>query len=169
MVTLITGITWQISWWALILTAGTPWIHLTEVLSALMMVGCAYWAWRSYPSMKQTMPIALVGALIGDGLLLATGCIEYQGQFLPWLPPIWIHLLWLWLALGMSICLVKWSQYVLLWIMFGAVSGPLAYYGASQFDAITLVQFGAAIIGTGLLYGMSVPILAYVTKRVHHA
>ena len=115
---------------------------------------------------------ALACGLLLDGALAASGWLRYAAPD-PALPaPAWIVALWLAFALTL--------QHSLQWVMarpvvavaFGAVGGPLAYWGAARgFDAVAFVhplQATATLaLGWALAMGALVAVARQAAAPIH--
>lgn len=138
------------------------------IVACLAFAAFAFWRSPTRPADLRLVQVALACGLLLDGLLAASGWLRYAAPS-PALPaPPWIVTLWI--AFAMTL------QHSLRWvlvrpvaaILFGAIGGPLAYWGAGRgFDA---VQFARPLHATALLslgWGIAMAALAAVA-RSHH-
>jgi len=135
----------------------------------LACLGFAAIAWVCSPMKRSDLWLigtALLCGLLLDGTLAATGWLRYAAP-LPALPgPAWIATLWV--AFAMTL------QHSLQWLLarpfaallFGAVGGPLAYWGASRgFHAVefTMPWHATALLAVG--WGIAMSLLVLVARR----
>ncbi len=134
------------SLWLLAVFGGDTWLWA----GALLLVVHLCWsdAWRKD---LQLMVASLLMGLLIDGGLTAAGLFVFAAQSDYWIPP-WLMLLWA--ALGiLPRHSLQWMQdRIYLAPLFGAVGGPLAYWGG--------VAAGAAAFGWPL--GLALGVLAVV-------
>ena len=129
------------------------------MLACLGFASISWWHSPQRRSDAHLIAAALLCGLSLDGVLTATGWLAYAAP-LPALPaPAWIVTLWVAFAMTVQHSLQWLMARPLVAVMFGAVGGPLAYWGASRgFDA---VQFNmpmqatlALALGWGIAMGM---------------
>ncbi len=132
-------------------------------------LGFAALAWWTSPMRRGDAWLAataLACGLLLDGLLAASGWLAYAaGQ--PALPaPTWIAALWVAFALTL--------QHSLRWVMarpavaiaFGAIGGPLAYWGAARaFDAVAFIAPVHATATLALGWAMAMAVLVAVVRH----
>ena len=139
---------YQAAWFIAVGFAGRG-LAWPGILACLGFAALAWWASPVRRSDAWLAAAALACGLLLDGVLAATGWLAYAAAQ-PALPaPAWILALWVAFALTL--------QHSLAWVMarpvvaiaFGAVGGPLAYWGAARaFDAVAFampVQAGATL------------------------
>lgn len=142
------------------------------------MVACLGFAAISYrfSPMKRSdlwlVGTALLCGLLLDGTLAATGWLRYAAP-LPALPgPAWIATLWVAFAMTLQHSLQWLLARPIAALLFGAVGGPLAYWGASR--GFHAVEFTMPVHATVLLsvgWGIAMSLLVFVARRTspeHH-
>ena len=106
--------------------------------------------------------IALAMGLIADSALAATDVLRFAS---PWpstsLAPVWILAMWAGFALTLNHSMAFLRSKPLAAALFGAIGGPLAYWGAWRgFDA---VEFGLglplAMVALAVVWGIAMPAL----------
>lgn len=142
------------------------------MVACLGFAAIAYWFSPMKRSDRWLVGTALLCGLLLDGTLAATGWLQYAAP-LPALPgPAWIATLWV--AFAMTL------QHSLQWLMtrpvpallFGAVGGPLAYWGASRgFHAVAFTMPVHATVLLSVGWGIAMSLLVFVARRArpgHH-
>lgn len=106
--------------------------------------------------------IAILLGFAADSLLAASGLLVYAS---PWpseaLAPAWILAMWAGFALTLHHSMGFLRGRAWMAFAFGAVGGPLAYFGASRgFDAVSFpVDLAIAMLALALVWGASMPAL----------
>lgn len=110
--------------------------------------------------------IALTGCLgfAIDTLLALGGVFRFEASALsPVIAPLWLVALWLNLATSFRHSLRWLAGRPLLACLFGAVGGPLAYYGGAKLGALTLGEHPAmSLIALAVVWGAFLPAI-YLT------
>jgi hypothetical protein len=106
--------------------------------------------------------IALAMGVVADSLLAATGVLAFASPW-PWTfaAPVWILAMWAGFALTLNHSMAFLRGRWLAATAFGAIGGPLAYWGAARgFDA---VDFGLglpiALAALAVVWGVAMPAL----------
>lgn len=141
----------------------------------LACLGFAAITWWHSPLRRSDLQLVVTALLFGlllDGTLAATGWLRYAAP-LPALPgPAWIATLWVAFAMTLQHSLQWLMARPLAALLFGAVGGPLAYWGASR--GFQAVVFAAPVHATLLLaigWGIAMSLLVVVARRArfeHH-
>lgn len=136
------------------------------MLACLGFAAISYWFSPMKRSDLWLVSTALLCGLLLDGTLAVTGWLQYAAP-LPALPgPAWIATLWI--AFAMTL------QHSLQWLMarpvaallFGAVGGPLAYWGASRgFHAVAFTMPVHATVLLSVGWGIAMSLLVFVARR----
>lgn len=154
-------------WFALVIGAaqGLWW----PGLAALAVFAIATLATSPWPRSD----LKLVAAALGVGLVLETALVQ-GGIFRyatpipsPALAPIWMLGLWVNFALSVNHSLGFLSGRVALAAVFGAIGGPLAYWGAARvFGAAEILAPAPLALGIlAVAYGLATPALAELGRR----
>lgn len=138
------------------------------VLACLGFAAISWWVSPMRRSDLRLVGAALACGLLLDGVLAASGWLEYATP-LPALPgPAWIAALWV--AFAMTL------QHSLQWllarppaaVLFGAIGGPLAYWGASRgFHAVAFTAPVQATVTLALGWGIAMAILVAIARTAN--
>ena len=151
----------QAVWFASVIGAanGLPWAGPL----AAMVYAAAHFAWT--PDRRgdlRMLAIAVSMGVVADSLLAATGVLAFASPW-PWTfaAPVWILAMWAGFALTLNHSMAFLRGRWLMAAGFGALGGPLAYWGAARgFDA---VDFGlglpVALGALAVLWGAAMPAL----------
>ncbi len=135
---------------------GLPWIGL-PIVGLFLAVHLLLTSARRREAM-----LALLLALIGTGvesLHLALGLFQTTaGAWIGWLCPAWLTLLWV----NFSPTLYGSMQWMmgrpLTASLFGAIGGPVSYYAAGQFGAISFPEDPRFSLGAlAVVWGLAMP------------
>ena len=155
---------YQVAWFIVVGFAarGLAWPGIVACL------GFATVSWWISPVRRSDLRLfgaALACGLLLDGGLAASGWLQYAAP-LPALPaPAWIAALWV--AFAMTL------QHSLHWVLarppaavlFGAIGGPLAYWGASRgFDAVAFTMPVHATIALSLGWAGAMAVLVAIAR-----
>ena len=157
---------YQAGWFACVLGAawGFPWLGASIAISLI-----ATHLWLS-PNPTTQWKLILVSAGVGllvDSVLLWAGLFRFSaGVLVPWLPPLWMTVLWMQFATTFHYSMNWLSGRYAVSALFGFVGAPLAFFagerlGAIQFLAPRLPHF--ATLAT--LWCFAIPLLIYVSDR----
>jgi len=135
----------------------------------LACLGFAVITWWYSPVKRSDLWLvgtALSCGLLLDGALAATGWLRYAAP-LPALPaPAWIAALWVAFAMTLQHSLQWLMARPLVAVLFGAIGGPLAYWGASRgFDAVAFAMPVHATILLSIGWGIAMSLLVVVARR----
>jgi Protein of unknown function (DUF2878) len=119
----------------------------------------------------QALKLVLVALLIGtvwDSALLATGWVRFSsGIFIQGIAPNWILTLWALFATTLNVSLTWLRGRWLLLILFGAVGGPLSYWGGVRMGAMTLVDPLPALLALAIGWAVIMVLLMLAAKRLN--
>jgi hypothetical protein len=158
---------YQIGWFACVLGAAwhSPWLGMSI---ALCLVGVHFWLVTDRLIQLKLGLAAVAIGLVIDTLQLWGGVFAFShGTLVPWLPPLWISVLWMQFATTLRYSMRWLSGRYALSAVFGLFGAPLAFFagerlGAVEFLPPRLVNF--AILGA--LWSFVVPLLVYVADRL---
>jgi hypothetical protein len=155
---------YQAAWFVAVGFAGRG-LAWPGMLACLGFAAAAWWRSPLRASDLRLVAVAMASGLLMDGALAASGWLRY-GAPLPALPaPAWIVALWI--AFAMTL------QHSLQWVLarpwvataFGAVGGPLAYWGAARgFDAVAFAAPVPATIALAVGWGVAMRALAELAR-----
>ena len=139
------------------------------MLACLGFAAISYWSSPLKRSDLRLVGTALLCGLLLDGTLAATGWLRYAAPLpaLPALPgPAWIATLWVAFAMTLQHSLQWLMVRPLSAVLFGAIGGPLAYWGASRgFDAVVFTMPVHATVLLSAGWGIAMSLLVFVARR----
>jgi hypothetical protein len=165
MTVIVNFIAFQLGWFACVLGAahGMPWAG-TGVALAIVAWHLAR-ANEPRPELVLILVAAGIGALWDSGLA-ALGWIRYSsGVLIDGTAPHWIVALWMLFATTLNLSLGWLKRNMVLAAVFGALGGPLAYFGGAKLGALELVEPGAALGALALGWAVLTPLLLQVARR----
>lgn len=111
--------------------------------------------------------LALTGTLV-DSVFLWTDTLRYATNPLtPYLAPPWITALWIGFGTALNYCLAWLRGRVVLQITFGALGGPLAYWGGQRLGALEWGASPEVCLGAlALCWGAITPAAYAVAARL---
>lgn len=135
----------------------------------LACLGFAAITWWQSPLKRSDLRLvatALLCGLLLDGALAATGWLRYAAP-LPALPaPAWIVTLWVAFAMTLQHSLQWLIARPLAALLFGAIGGPFAYWGASRgFNAVVFSMPVHATLLLSVGWGVAMSLLVVVARR----
>ena len=159
-------IAFQFGWFACVLGAAhdQPWLG-SAVVAVLVAV---HLATAVRPALEaRLVAAALVIGVVWETLLLACGWIEYPTGFI-WagVAPLWIVMLWALFAITLNSSLGWLKGRLLVATVFGAVGGPLAYWGGVRLGALVFVEPLFAVIALAVGWAVLTPLLVVLAQRL---
>ncbi len=158
-------VAFQIGWFACVLGGahGAPWLGIG--VTALVVAWHLGAAAQPGVEARLLVIVALLGA-IWDSALVALGWIDYaSGTIIAAAAPGWIVAMWVLFATTLNVSLNWLKGRDALAVAFGAIGGPLAFYGGAKLGAVSFPQplfaFGALAIGWALF----TPLLTRLATR----
>lgn len=161
---IINFILFQVAWFACVIGAGKgiPWFGVAVTAAALL------WHFYQAKHLKSEFLLMLSALLIGasfDQAMLSFGLIDYVNN--GWssaLVPVWILALWLAFTstLNVSLRWMRGKQFIA--IAFGAIGGPMAYYGAEKLGAVML-HGAQSYISLSIGWAIITPLLLAVSNK----
>lgn len=156
----------QFGWLACVLGGahGLPW------LGVFLCVPILAWHFKNAQSAWQEARLLLVVGLAGgmlDQLMLSLELLRYPAANWPehWLP-VWMWMLWMLFASTLNVSLRWLRGYTFAGILLGLLGGPLAYYGASRFGAVQLLNGPVTLMSIGLVWAVSMPAMIWLSRRL---
>lgn len=162
---LINFINFQIGWFACALgaAAGWPWAGVAVVTAIVA------WHLTRVTRPRQELVLITAAAVIGalwESLLVQLGWIQYpNGMLIEGTAPVWMVALWALFATTLNVSMSWLKRNVLMAVVFGAVGGPLAYYGGFKLGALVFVDQTAALIALAIGWALLTPLLLQLAKR----
>jgi len=158
-------IAFQFGWFACVLGAAydRPWLG-SAVVAVLVAV---HLATAIRPALEaRLVAAALVIGVVWETLLLACGWIEYPtGVLWAGVAPLWIVMLWALFAITLNSSLGWLKGRLLVAAVFGAVGGPLAYWGGVRLGALVFVEPLFAVIALAVGWAVLTPLLVVLAQR----
>ncbi|MBN8716372.1 DUF2878 domain-containing protein [Thermomonas sp.] len=162
----LTLLAYQATWFVAVIGAGRG-LWWPGVAAAALFA-----AWRLAVSAHRRLELHLMLVALGLGLMLETlwvrgGLLEYRATW-PWLAaPGWILALWLAFALTVLPLLGYLRRHLPLAALFGAIGGPLAYWGAARGWGVARFPDPAwhTLLALGAGWALAMPLLAWLARR----
>lgn len=142
---IINFILFQIAWFACVLGAANAMPWLGVAVTAFSLIWHLYQAKQAKPEALLMLIALIIGASF-DQVMLSSNLIEYAHH--GWnasIVPVWILALWLGFVTALNVSLRWMHGRKLVAILFGAIGGPLAYWSASKFGAVSLLSMNSYI------------------------
>jgi len=156
----------QVAWFAAVLGAagGAPWLGPLALIPVLG-VHLALQQDRS-GEVKLILSAAAIGFLF-DTLMVATGTFTPVQSLLPrpFSPP-WMVSLWMNFAATLNVSLSWLLGRYRLAAVFGAIGGPLAYYGGAKLGATEALPSPAGMVILAVGWAVMTPLLAWLAERL---
>lgn len=138
------------------------------ILACLGFAAISWWISPMRRSDLQLVGAALACGLLLDGVLAATGWLDYSAP-LPALPgPAWIATLWVAFAMTLQHSLQWLLVRPLAAVLFGGIGGPLAYWGASRgFDAVAFTSPMQATVTLALGWAIAMAVFVAIARSAN--
>ncbi|MCC5887622.1 MAG: DUF2878 domain-containing protein [Gammaproteobacteria bacterium] len=153
------------AWFACVLggAASLPWIGVAAVGG---LVALHLWlSPRVQPELHLLAAVGLAGA-VWETFLVRTDLLSYpSGMIVSGTAPVWIVALWV----GFATCLnvgMRWlkGRYAVA-ALFGAVGGPMAFYGGSRLGGVTFADTGTALLVLAAGWAVLMPTIVRLSER----
>ena len=110
--------------------------------------------------------IALLIGLVWDSALVMTGWVKFTtGNFIANVAPHWILALWALFATTLNVSLAWLRGRWLLLIFFGAIGGPLSYWGGARMGAMVIASPVNITIALAIGWALIMVLLMLAAKR----
>jgi len=155
----------QLGWFACVLGGahGLPWLG-SGIAAAIV----AWHLTHAARPMQELILVLIAGAIgaVWDSALVTLGWISYpSGMLLAGTAPYWIVALWMLFATTLNVSLAWLKRSALLAALFGAIGGPLAYYGGAKLGALSFLAPTPALVALVLGWGLLTPLLIRLALR----
>jgi len=109
----------------------------------------------------------LIGA-VAETALIQSGLISYASA-LPFVgfAPVWLLSLWGAFGLTMNSCIAWLQNRLLLAAFFGAIGGPLSYFGGVKLGAATTDHMDIVLAVIAVVYSLATPLLLKLAARAN--
>lgn len=154
---------YQFTWLATVLGAAHGKADLGAFIGFLMVVLHFKKCHHLLAEYKTVFTTLLIGGL-WELFLVEKGLVIYQGLSPITVVPVWILVLWTAFGATLNGCL-RWFRQHLVWaFVFGALGGPLAWYGGVALGALSVPdpRLGYLILGAG--WAVLMPLLSYLAR-----
>lgn len=156
-------ILFQLGWFACVLTAANSQPLFGVLLSAVIIffhMGMS----ENYMQESRIIVIAMITGLIWDSLIVSAGWLSYKsGMIVDFMAPYWIIAMWGLFATTLNSSLSWLKDKLLLASLFGAISGPLAYYAGAKLGAVDFINSIHALIALSLGWALFTPMLLKIS------
>lgn len=155
----------QIGWFAGVLSAAAhrPWVGV--LVTTVVVVTHVIRASVPRPELQLVL-LALSIGLVFDSLLVSQGWLQYSsGIMLPNVAPYWIVALWGLFATLLNVSLRWMRGRWALAMLFGAIGGPVAYYGGLRLGALEFRDLPTGLLGLAIGWSVLTPLLLALSAR----
>ena len=158
-------ILFQIGWFACVIGAAKqmPWLGVATVLAIVI------WHLTQAKQAKKELQLLIIALVIGgtfDQIMLNHQLITYQAHgWSSMLVPVWILALWAEFVTVLNVSLRWMKGRWLVAVLFGAISGPLAYMGAEKIGAVTLNHLPISYVALSLGWACLTPLLLKLSQK----
>ena len=156
----------QVSWFAAVLGAanGATWLGPLVMLAVL---GVHLGTTQDRQGELKLLGVAGLAGFLFDTSLVAAGVFTpVQALFPHPFSPPWMIGLWLNFAATLNVSLAWLQGRYLLAALFGALGGPLAYYGGAKLGATASLPTPSGILILALGWGILTPLLVRAAKSL---
>ena len=155
----------QFGWFACVLGAAWSMPLAGTGVALAIVAGHLLLASQPQAELKLLVAAAAIG-LVFDSALATLGWITFpSGVLVTGLAPHWMVALWLLFATTLNVSLGWLKRYPLLSVLFGAIGGPLAYYGGSKLGALNFNEMTPALIALAIGWAVITPLLVQLARR----
>jgi Protein of unknown function (DUF2878) len=155
---------YQVAWFIAVGFAarGLAW---PGIMACLGFAAISWWISPLRRSDLRLVGAALACGLLLDGVLAASGWLDYAAP-LPALPgPAWIATLWVAFAMTLQHSLQWLLVRPLAAVLFGTIGGPMAYWGAARgFDAVAFTAPMQATVTLALGWGIAMAVFVAIAR-----
>lgn len=158
---LITAILFEVCWFALVVSAGTPTSGVTSLLALAVSLLLVWQFTQPLRNGITFLLIATCGGALVDTALIALGILTPLRSWLPApLAPLWLIALWIQFSTFVYIVLGYLQGRPLAQWCIGFIGGPLAYWGGARLGAMTLhPSFSLTMLSLALCWGTAMLLL----------
>lgn len=163
---LINIVVFKIAWLSSVI-GGANELPLLGPAAVLVAIAIHLW-FVSEPSREMMLILStgIIGASL-DSLMISAGWLSYpSGTIIAGFSPFWIFAMWMLFATTFNISFRWMRDRIALAAVLGALSGPVSYYFGAKFGAVSLDDFNAAMIALAMTWGLALPGLLLLAKRL---
>ena len=158
----------QIGWFACVLTAANDIAVVGALISILILMTHI----KLSVNAKQELRIISIAMLLGlfwDSILVSVGLLNYHsGMVVSFLAPYWIVLMWALFATTINSSLAWLKEKLFVAAVFGAISGPLAYYAGAKLGAVIFINEMVALLALSIGWALFTPLLLIFSSFKEH-
>lgn len=155
-------ILFQAAWFACVLGAAKGWFWLGPVSVLVFAALTVALSDRRGAEVKLYASAAALGFLFDTGMTAAGFFFPLPHLLPPPFSPPWLIALWLNLAAVMNVSLAWLKGRYLPAAAFGAVGGPLAYYGGAKLGGVVTMPGGWDLLALAAGWAAMTPLLAWL-------
>ena len=156
----------QLGWWVCIIGVKNNLIYLGPVFMFTYIFLHLFFM----SNYKNEFMLIIFGSFIGiivDGYFKYSHMINYLGDFNnSILPPIWIIFMWSGFCTTINHSLNWLNKSIFLSFLLGFIFGPLSYLLGQKLGVISFATNIQVISNLSLIWGLSIPFLFYVNKKL---
>lgn len=157
---------YQLGWFACVLGAawGHPWIgSALGVLPIAVHVGLSR---RRGDALALALATAAIGVAV-DAVQIALGTLRFDvGTVVPWLPPVWLVLVWAQFAMTFHFGLAWLKGHPVRAAAFGALGGPLSFVAGARLGVVTLhPELWPSLVSLAITWALAMPLAAALADR----
>ena len=157
-------ILFQVGWFACVLTAANNIAAVGALISVMILITHVKLSVNARKEIR-IISIAMLIGLVWDSILVSTGLLNYQsGMVASFLAPYWIVLMWALFATTINSSLAWLKEKLIIAAIFGAISGPLAYYAGAKLGAVVFVSETNALIALSVGWAIFTPLLLLLSS-----
>lgn len=161
---IINFMAFQIGWFSCVLGAahGMPW------LGPFVVIAVASWHLKHAVILRSELILLMAVSVLGfvfDQTLLSFELLSYPPSHWPSaLLPLWMLGLWVLFATTLNLSLRWLRNHPLIAILFGAIGGPGAYFGAAKLGAIQIIEQQSLVICLAIGWAVLMPLLIKLSR-----
>ena len=130
----------QIGWFACVVGAA----HDMPLVGSCVALAVVAWHVLRATEPAEALNLVLFAFVIGtvwDSALVMSGWVRFSnGNFIEGVAPYWILALWALFATTLNVSMAWLQGRWILLVLFGAVGGPMSYWGGARMGAMTIVD-----------------------------
>jgi hypothetical protein len=157
---LLNVITFQIGWFACVLSAANQQVWMGLLISTALL---AFHLIRAKQKSGEAtlIIIAMLFGLVFDTVPLSLGWLSFNpvAYWPDAISPPWMIALWGLFATTMNFSLRWLKKMPIIAVVLGAISGPASYYFGEKLGALHIVELNAAMIYLGIGWAIALPLL----------
>ena len=155
----------QIGWFACVLGGAHGWPWFGTGVALVVVAWHLARAVRPRDELIVVLCCAAIGAIF-DSALVAFGWVGYRsGTLVTGTAPHWLVAMWMLFATTLNVSLRWLRRFPFAAIAFGAMGGPLAYWGGARLGAMEFAEPVAATVALAIGWALLTPLLVRLAQR----